>query len=131
MGTRPPELEMMEVSQLDFNSAGPGGRFKGVFKLGYAGNAFIDIETNIQANPLNIPTPRRYLRSGSGGLYGHCKCIAAKALLVPMEMRISRMVLKGVVVLVVDKQEGVTLVFKNDPLESVLVNSVQYYNPVV
>jgi distribution and morphology protein 34 len=46
-----------------------------------------------------------------------------KPLVVPMEMRISKVQLKGIVVLVVDKDEGVTLVFKSDPLQSVVVNS--------
>ena len=40
-----------------------------------------------------------------------------------MEMRISNLKLKGIVVLVVDQEKGVTLVFKNDPLERVDVNS--------
>jgi hypothetical protein len=47
-------------------------------------------------------------------------------LVVPMEMRISQVKLRGIVVLVVDQEKGITLVFKNDPLESVLVNSVLY-----
>ncbi|KAJ3256478.1 ERMES complex subunit [Boothiomyces macroporosus] len=42
---------------------------------------------------------------------------------VPMQMRISKLKLKGIIVLVVDKERGITLVFKNDPLESVNVNS--------
>lgn len=40
-----------------------------------------------------------------------------------MQMRISKLKLKGIIVLVVDKERGITLVFKNDPLESVNVNS--------
>lgn len=48
---------------------------------------------------------------------------AHKPFVVPMEMRISKVKLRGIVVLVVDKEKGVTLVFKNDPLEGVVVNS--------
>jgi hypothetical protein len=40
-----------------------------------------------------------------------------------MEMRISKVQLKGIVILVVDKDKGVTLVFKSDPLQSLVVNS--------
>ncbi|KAJ1559860.1 ERMES complex subunit [Nowakowskiella sp. JEL0078] len=40
-----------------------------------------------------------------------------------MKLRISNLNLRGIVVLVVDKQRGVTFVFKNDPLEKVDVNS--------
>lgn len=44
-------------------------------------------------------------------------------LVLPMQLRISNLKLRGIIVLVVDKIKGVTLVFKNDPLEKVDVNS--------
>ena len=49
--------------------------------------------------------------------------LAHKPFIVPMRMKISRVQMRGVVVLVVDKEKGVTLVFKSDPLESVHVSS--------
>lgn len=48
---------------------------------------------------------------------------ADKPLVVPMVLRISQLKLRGIIVLVVHKTKGVTLVFKNDPLESVDVSS--------
>lgn len=48
---------------------------------------------------------------------------ADRPLVVPMLLRISDLKLRGIVVLVVSKTKGITLVFKNDPLESILVSS--------
>lgn len=48
---------------------------------------------------------------------------ADQPLVVPMILRISDLKLRGIVVLVVSKQKGVTLVFKNDPLESIRISS--------
>jgi distribution and morphology protein 34 len=48
---------------------------------------------------------------------------ADQPLVVPMILRISDLKLRGIVVLVVSKTKGVTLVFKNDPLESIRVSS--------
>lgn len=48
---------------------------------------------------------------------------AAAPLVVPMTLRLSNLSLRAIVVLVVSRQKGITLVFKNDPLESVNVSS--------
>lgn len=48
---------------------------------------------------------------------------ADQPLIVPMLLRISDLKLRGIVVLVVSKTKGITLVFKNDPLESIIVSS--------
>lgn len=48
---------------------------------------------------------------------------ADQPLIVPMLLRISELKLRGLVVLVVSKTKGITLVFKNDPLISVRVSS--------
>lgn len=48
---------------------------------------------------------------------------AAAPLVVPMTLRLSELSLRAIMVLVVSKQKGITLVFKNDPLESVQVSS--------
>lgn len=44
-------------------------------------------------------------------------------LIVPMQLKISLMCLRAIVVLIVSRTTGVTLSFKTDPLESVLVSS--------
>jgi hypothetical protein len=116
MGSKPPELEILEIGDLSPD------RFKGIFKLVYQGDGYIDLQTAVQANPLCISSPSMVLNVGRPML------AAAKPLVVPMDMRISQVRLRGIIVLVVDKEKGVTLVFKNDPLESVVVNSVNFSN---
>ncbi|KAI9250615.1 hypothetical protein BY458DRAFT_524564 [Sporodiniella umbellata] len=111
MGTKPPELEILEIGELGNEN------FRGIFKLSYAGDAYIEIQTKVQANPMhNKPTLLpRYSRPGI--------LAADQPLIVPMVLRISQLKLRGIVVLVVSKTKGITLVFKNDPLESVQVSS--------
>ncbi|KAJ1870518.1 ERMES complex subunit, partial [Coemansia sp. S17] len=48
---------------------------------------------------------------------------AAQPLVVPMLLRISGLKLHGIIVLAVSKQDGITLVFRSDPLVSVEVHS--------
>ena len=48
---------------------------------------------------------------------------AAAPLIVPMKLRLSHLRLRAIIVLIVSKAKGITLVFKNDPLESVSVSS--------
>jgi distribution and morphology protein 34 len=75
----------------------------------------------VQANPLAPSTSASpsdlFPAPGRGILF------AAAPLIVPMQLRLSAVRLKAIVVLVVSRQKGITLVFKNDPLESVDVSS--------
>ena len=64
-----------------------------------------------KANPINLTLPR-------GGIVA-----ANKEMICPMELRIHDFKVRGVMTLVISKQRGVTLAFKNDPLESVCVSS--------
>ena len=50
MGVKPPELEILEISEL------VPTRFKGIFKFVYNGDAFIELHTHVQANPLATKT---------------------------------------------------------------------------
>ncbi|KAG0037509.1 ERMES complex subunit, partial [Podila clonocystis] len=111
MGTLPPELEMLEMGELSTE------RFRGIFKLTYNGDAHIVLQTKVQANPMNVKKTDNpsYTRRGI--------LAADQPLVVPMLLRISDFKLRGIIVLVVDQIKGITLVFKNDPLESVLVSS--------
>ncbi|GJJ68392.1 mitochondrial distribution and morphology protein 34 [Entomortierella parvispora] len=111
MGTLPPDLEMLEMGELSME------RFRGIFKLTYNGDAHIVLQTKVQANPMNVKKTDNpsYTRRGI--------LAADQPLVVPMLLRISDFKLRGIIVLVVDQIKGITLVFKNDPLESVLVSS--------
>ncbi|KAI8799831.1 hypothetical protein BJ742DRAFT_665816, partial [Cladochytrium replicatum] len=111
MGTKAPDLEILEIGDLAEE------RFRGIFKLTYGGDASVVLKTKVQANPLLEPKQRPVMNHAVGIL------AANRPLVVPMLLRISNLKLRGIVSLVVDKQRGVTLVFKNDPLEKVDVNS--------
>ncbi|BGP26136.1 ERMES complex subunit [Rhodotorula toruloides] len=111
MGTIPPELEILEIGDLSTE------RFRGIFRLTYSGDAYIVLQTKVQANPLNVPRPSLDILNAPRILF------AAAPLIVPMTLRLSSLSLRAIVVLVVSRQKGITLVFKNDPLESVNVSS--------
>eukprot|EP00842_Homolaphlyctis_polyrhiza_P004454 jgi/Hompol1/5009/HPOL_000671-RA len=106
-----PDLEILEISELLQD------RFKGIFKLVYNGDAHIILKTKVQANPLTTAPRVRSVNLRQGML------AAQRPLVVPMQIRISNFKLRGIIVLVVDQEKGITLVFKNDPLDKVDVNS--------
>ncbi|KAI8886209.1 hypothetical protein K501DRAFT_244423 [Backusella circina FSU 941] len=111
MGAIAPELEVIEIGELSTD------KFRGIFNLRYSGDASIVIQTKVQANPIctkqsSLP---RHIRPSI--------LAADQPLVVPILLRISQLKLRGIVVLVVSKTKGVTLVFKNDPLESILISS--------
>ncbi|EIE82885.1 hypothetical protein G6F46_008750 [Rhizopus delemar] len=111
MGTTAPELEILEIGELSTD------KFRGIFKLTYCGDAYIVIQTKVQANPMHAK---------ESDLPRHTQptvLAANQPLIVPMLLRISDLKLRGIIVLVVSKTKGITLVFKNDPLESILVSS--------
>ncbi|KAK9493986.1 hypothetical protein V1508DRAFT_438387 [Lipomyces doorenjongii] len=111
LGTKPPELEILEIGDI------ADDRFRGVFKLTYNGDAFMSLQTLVEANPLNI--------------YSHLtpsftspKFLAANASVkIPLTITLSEITLSGIVILVFSKAKGATLVFRNDPLESIKISS--------
>ncbi|PWN24997.1 hypothetical protein BDZ90DRAFT_91384 [Jaminaea rosea] len=124
MGSVPPDLEILEIGELGRE------RFRGIFRLTYAGDAHVVVQTRVQVNPLSggaAPSDARAsttseetftpFASGRGILF------AATPLIVPMRLTLSHVRLRAIIVLVVSKSKGITLVFKNDPLESVQVSS--------
>ncbi|PWN18560.1 hypothetical protein BCV69DRAFT_237976, partial [Microstroma glucosiphilum] len=133
MGTVPPDLEILEIGDLSRD------RFRGIFRLTYSGDAHLVLSTKVQANPLSKPTPSSGATSGRGVSSGQDEetftpfssagsssrgiLFAAAPLIVPMKLRLSHVRLRAIIVLVVSKTKGITLVFKNDPLESVQVSS--------
>ncbi|KAF2004092.1 hypothetical protein P154DRAFT_66036 [Amniculicola lignicola CBS 123094] len=111
LGTTPPELEILEVGDLAED------RFRGIFKMSYTGDAFLTLKTKVQANPLNT-----YL-SAKPSFASPQPLAAAAGLTIPLQITLSDIRLSGFVILVFSKQKGVTLVFRNDPLESLKVSS--------
>lgn len=111
LGSTPPELEILEIGDLAED------RFRGIFKMTYAGDAFLTLKTKVQANPLNT-----YL-STKPDFASPEPLAAAAGLTIPLQITLSDIRLSGFVILVFSKQKGVTLVFRNDPLESLKVSS--------
>jgi mitochondrial distribution and morphology protein 34 len=111
LGSIPPDLEILEIGDLAED------RFRGIFKMSYTGDAFLTLKTRVQANPLNTFLVTRPSFASPKPL------AAAAGLTIPLQITLSEFRLSGFVVLVFSKQKGITVVFRNDPLESLKVSS--------
>ncbi|OTA66672.1 hypothetical protein K449DRAFT_236522 [Hypoxylon sp. EC38] len=111
LGSVPPELEILEIGDLAED------RFRGIFKMCYSGDAFLTLRTRVQANPLNT-----YL-SAKPSFTSPQPLAAAASLTIPLSITLSEIKLSAFIILVFSKQKGLTLVFRNDPLESLKVSS--------
>ncbi|GAM85967.1 hypothetical protein ANO11243_039770 [Dothideomycetidae sp. 11243] len=111
LGSTPPELEILEIGDLAED------RFRGIFKMSYRGDAYLTLKTRVQANPLNT-----YLSTKSD-FASPQPLAASSSLTIPLQITLSDIRLSGFVILVFSRQKGITLVFRNDPLESLKVSS--------
>ncbi|KAG9228634.1 mitochondrial distribution and morphology protein 34 [Amylocarpus encephaloides] len=111
LGTTPPELEILEIGDLAED------RFRGIFKMCYSGDAFLTLKTRVQANPLNT-----YLFS-KPSFTSPMPLAASSGLTIPLQITLSEIRLSAFIILVFSRQKGLTLVFRNDPLESLKVSS--------
>lgn len=112
MGKEPPTLTLLEIGDLSLD------RFRGIFRLGYSGDAWLEVRCLVQANPLSH---NPHLSSSTLPL--STPLLANQPLLVPMTLRLSSLHLRAILILVVSASKGITLVFKNDPLQNVSVSS--------
>ncbi|KAF7196371.1 Mitochondrial distribution and morphology protein 34 [Pseudocercospora fuligena] len=111
LGSTPPELEILEIGDLAED------RFRGIFKMSYTGDAYLTLKTRVQANPLNT-----YL-STKPSFASPQPLAASSSLTIPIQISLSEIRLSGFVILVFSKQKGITIVFRNDPLEKLKVSS--------
>ncbi|KAI1766412.1 hypothetical protein GGR53DRAFT_214648 [Hypoxylon sp. FL1150] len=111
LGSVPPDLEILEIGDLAED------RFRGIFKMCYSGDAYLTLKTRVQANPLNT-----YL-SAKPTFTSPQPLAAAASLTIPLSITLSEIKLSAFIILVFSKQKGLTLVFRNDPLESLKVSS--------
>ncbi|KAK5136695.1 hypothetical protein LTR08_002348 [Meristemomyces frigidus] len=111
LGSTPPSLEILEIGDLAED------RFRGIFKMSYTGDAYLTLKTRVQANPLNT------FLSTKPGFASPRPLAAGSGLTIPLQITLSDIRLSGFVILVFSKQKGITLVFRNDPLESLKVSS--------
>jgi distribution and morphology protein 34 len=116
-GNIPPELEILEIGDLGED------KFRGIFKLEYSGDASLSLRTKVEANPLALlckQAPRNAFPS---------ILAASRSLELPLSILLSEIKLSAIVILVFSKARGLTLVFQNDPLESVTVISTFDFLP--
>jgi distribution and morphology protein 34 len=111
LGKIPPDLEILEIGDLAED------RFRGIFKMTYSGDAFLTLKTRVQANPLNTYLSTKPTFASPQPL------AAASGMTIPLQITLSDINLSGFVILVFSRQKGLTLVFRNDPLESLKVSS--------
>ena len=111
LGDVPPELEIVEIGDLAED------KFRGTFKMRYQGDAVLSLKTKVQANPLNT-----YLTTSSSFATPQ-PLAAATGLTIPLQITLSEIRLSGFIILVFSRQKGLTIVFKDDPLESLRVSS--------
>ncbi|RMZ83051.1 hypothetical protein DV738_g1430, partial [Chaetothyriales sp. CBS 135597] len=111
LGEIPPELEIVEIGDLAED------KFRGTFKMRYQGDAVLSLKTKVQANPLNT-----YLLTRASFASPH-PLAAATGLTIPLQITLSDFRLSGFIILVFSRQKGLTIVFKDDPLESLKVSS--------
>lgn len=113
LGDESPFLEILEIGDMAED------RFRGIFKLNYQGNASLTLTTKVQANPLNV-----YRQSFDQSSFVAPQFLAAgSSLAIPLNLTLSDIRLSGIIILVFSRAKGLTLVFRNDPLESIKVSS--------
>lgn len=111
LGCVPPDLEILEIGDLAED------RFRGIFKMCYSGDASVTLKTRVQANPMNT-----YLNS-TPSFTSPQPLAASDGLTIPLSITLSHIRLSAFIIVVYSKHKGVTIVFRNDPIESLKVSS--------
>lgn len=111
LGNEAPRLEILDIGDV------ADDKFRGIFKINYTGNASITLATTIEANPM------RLYEQGAASFACPTIVAASNSLPMPLNLSLSDIKLSGIVILVFSKAKGLTLVFRNDPLESIKVSS--------
>ncbi|KAH3684412.1 hypothetical protein WICPIJ_004598 [Wickerhamomyces pijperi] len=110
-----PELEILEIGDL------ANDKFRGIFKIKYYGNSSIELKTSIQANLLNIY--EKNVKDQTHDFALPKFKLARESFSVPLLIKLSQIEFSGIIIMVFSKTKGLTLVFKNDPLENIKVES--------
>lgn len=118
LGSEAPKLEILEIGDIDQD------RFRGIFKLEYQGDAKLSLITKVEANALAQSFENYQFVSPKFGA-------ASTSLILPLNINLSEIRLSAIIILVFSKARGLTLVFRNDPLQSVNVTSTFDFLPGV
>ncbi|KAI3659421.1 hypothetical protein MP638_000180 [Amoeboaphelidium occidentale] len=121
LGTVPPSLEILEISDIGLD------RFKGIFRMNYSGDAYLVLQTKVQVNPVTPSSsqmPKARPTIGIVNSYGANGMVNAhKPLVVPMQLRICDIMMDAIFYLSVSVTKGLSLSFKNDPIQQIYVMS--------
>ncbi|KAG0680167.1 ERMES complex subunit [Pichia californica] len=113
-GTVAPVFQILEIGDLGVD------KFRGIFNFKYYGDASITVTTKISASLLknynnNIKDEFNFIKPNF--IVSDCDFD------IPLNLTLSNFKMSSIIIIVFSKTKGLTLVFKNDPLENIDVNS--------
>lgn len=113
-----PDFEILEIGELEKD------RFRGIFKVTYSGDFHLTLHTQVQANQLKIYSDNSQESEISEESFITPRFLLSKdSFNIPLDLKLSDLRFLGIVIVVFSKTKGLTLVFRNDPLDSIKVNS--------
>lgn len=115
-GKTAPDFEILEIGELDKD------RFRGIFKINYAGDFHLTLNTKVEGNPLKIYSSNS-LQDDTQGFVTPEFLLSNDSFNIPLDLKLSDIKISGIGIIVFSKTKGLTLVFKNDPLDSIKVSS--------
>lgn len=111
-GTIPPSFQILEIGDLGVD------RFRGIFSFKYYGDASVTVKTGISASVLkNYNQSLKYEFIRPHFVVSDCDFD------VPLNLTLGGIRMSSIIIVVFSKTKGLTLVFKNDPLEGIEVKS--------
>lgn len=117
-GKDAPNFEILEIGELERD------RFRGIFKVSYDGDFSLTLHTKVQANPLNIHHSNSLDREvGLVPFITPDFALSSEDFALPLDLKLSDLKINGIGIIVFSQSKGLTLVFKNDPLDSIAVSS--------
>lgn len=113
-----PNFEILEIGELEKD------RFRGIFKITYSGDFYLTLHTQVQANPLKIHSDNSIEKEISEDNFVTPRfLLSSNPFNLPLDLKLSDLKISGIGIIVFSKTKGLTLVFPNDPLDSIKVSS--------
>lgn len=114
-----PLFEILEIGELDCD------RFRGIFKIDYSGDFHLTLHTKVQANPLKIYSENSLEREvlATSPFVTPDFLLSVDPFNIPLDLKLSDIKISGIGIIVFSKSKGLTMVFRNDPLDSIKVSS--------
>jgi distribution and morphology protein 34 len=113
-GTTAPNFQILEIGDLGID------KFRGIFNFKYYGDASITLTTKISASLL------KNYNNNLGDEFNFIKpnfIVSDCDFDIPLNLTLKNFKMSSIIIIVFSKTKGLTLVFKNDPLENIDVNS--------